>query len=871
MASVLFDADTGRFVANVGNAEQAVTKQAEAVARAKNSIVEWGQQAIASAQEQGKSYESLAAIQQRTAQRLASVTESNASRITAATERQISQIRQVANELKTLDNVISISEAKSAIEGVSKRQQASAILRAGSGSMSIRAAESFATMLPGFSQIASVAFPVVGALALGDAVVHLVEGVEKFYADLQKLPQAITDGFGEMHLSAQTANDELAVTNDRLESQIAHLEHKPATNGIQTALDEAKVSADHLLTSLTADGNKIDELLSKHSVGIMGALFDGKAVTSPFSDQVKKYNDAITGAQNDRVIALNNGDSQAAEAAQNNVYYQRKQAEKWAQYQLDVLNRNKIVNGADDTSNDANVAILKGSLSMWDVQDDAVTQQNRNNTDAVKLKGLQDAKTVSEQSQKAAEAQVKAWQQQLDVAKSGGDETVYAEGEYWALLAGTVKKGSYAYNEAMEKANEASARLHKEYNDTITKWNETQDKTSLGIDDDHDESLRHDFEPAGRESIANTAKWIDSQNAGIAIGQKNADSLATANIQYDEATHKITELTAAQLTAVQHANEYAEAMDRLSQALAYYQSQVTSTSAAEMERRKNVSDTQNAIATLTGSRAVQTVQDQQSIYSANQNDTVSGALDKMVDSWGTMTQQIASTLTSTINSFNGGIADALTTKTYNSWEYKRNFERALGSSVHQAGSSLIRNGLQTGESVFSKIPGLGGITSLLGKPAQKVSISNTAANPIWVKSVDALLGSSGGGINLTSLTGGGGGGDSTLGGLETLASIGIPFLAGGGDVSRNSPVVVGDGGKPELFVPHTSGRVYPDANAFSGGDTHNVYIDATGATDPDAVTMQVHRAMQQYLPVAINGSLQAMQDMKARRPASKAS
>ena len=58
--------------------------------------------------------------------------------------------------------------------------------------------------------------------------------------------------------------------------------------------------------------------------------------------------------------------------------------------------------------------------------------------------------------------------------------------------------------------------------------------------------------------------------------------------------------------------------------------------------------------------------------------------------------------------------------------------------------------------------------------------------------------------------------------LQTLVSK-IPFLAGGGDVSAGHPVVVGDGGRSEVFVPDTAGHVFPStseylkANRISGG------------------------------------------------------
>ena len=68
------------------------------------------------------------------------------------------------------------------------------------------------------------------------------------------------------------------------------------------------------------------------------------------------------------------------------------------------------------------------------------------------------------------------------------------------------------------------------------------------------------------------------------------------------------------------------------------------------------------------------------------------------------------------------------------------------------------------------------------------------------------------------MMGGGGGGfmSSILGPIGSL--FGIPGMARGGVPSTNSPTLVGEKG-PELFMPGTTGRVIPNNELGSGGET----------------------------------------------------
>lgn len=65
--------------------------------------------------------------------------------------------------------------------------------------------------------------------------------------------------------------------------------------------------------------------------------------------------------------------------------------------------------------------------------------------------------------------------------------------------------------------------------------------------------------------------------------------------------------------------------------------------------------------------------------------------------------------------------------------------------------------------------------------------------------------------------------------FESLGFSQVPWMASGGPVEAGKPVVVGDGGGPELFVPPTNGTILP-AGSFSGGMRVTVNVNGGFAT-----------------------------------------
>lgn len=175
-------------------------------------------------------------------------------------------------------DVLAASEQKAAAGasglGLSSRQAATAGIGILEGRMMSgnRAAAAFLSTTLGLGPILQAAFPVIGALALGEVLVQIATKLYDVYTKAEQAGQEIARAFDEANQKVEAGNDALALSNSRLQDEIDKLEGKPS-NGLQTALLEAIALADRLQSSLAADSRSLEELLKKHEVGYFaGAL-----------------------------------------------------------------------------------------------------------------------------------------------------------------------------------------------------------------------------------------------------------------------------------------------------------------------------------------------------------------------------------------------------------------------------------------------------------------------------------------------------------------------------------------------------------------------------------------------------------------------
>jgi hypothetical protein len=154
-----------------------------------------------------------------------------------------------------------------------------------------RHVQTFLATLPGVATAMAAAFPILAVAALGVALVGLTEKMEKHAQELIKAR-------GEMaELVVITGAHAQALETSRLkvEDHIRALEGKPAQNGIQIALNEAKKAADDLASSIQKDIVKENELLGKFEQGTISKLLQGsdasQGLIQEYQDYVKERTD----------------------------------------------------------------------------------------------------------------------------------------------------------------------------------------------------------------------------------------------------------------------------------------------------------------------------------------------------------------------------------------------------------------------------------------------------------------------------------------------------------------------------------------------------------------------------------------------------
>jgi hypothetical protein len=150
-----------------------------------------------------------------------------------------------------------------------------------------RVLERFLTTIPGVSKAFEMMFPILGATAFVSILVRMGDSIKQAVDHANNLGSSLSKGFSDLNRSAQTANDELEVTNVKLDAQIAKLEHKPA-NQLAVAFAEAKVEADKLDDSVRKAITDVQKLLTENKVGAVDSLL-GKGSSKDVDDVINGH------------------------------------------------------------------------------------------------------------------------------------------------------------------------------------------------------------------------------------------------------------------------------------------------------------------------------------------------------------------------------------------------------------------------------------------------------------------------------------------------------------------------------------------------------------------------------------------------------
>jgi hypothetical protein len=345
----------------------------------------------------------------------------------------------------------------------------------------------------------------------------------------------------------------------------------------------------------------------------------------------------------------------------------------------------------------------------------------------------------------------------------------------------------------------------------------------------------------------------------------------------------MSKLGEAQALAAMHAQAFADAQDRIDDALANAQKLP-----GGPDKQRTIEGLKNQSNQVGAQAQMQAVQDQ---YATSQQQiwpAAKTALDQMVQSFTDLAANLKDVIPKAMNSLNDDLVKGMLGHAK---------ARDFGQTFSQAGQGLLKTGLQGFEGNAMKALGLGkrdgsspqsalytidaskgsglpGTTGLAGQASsyfrpfiggqqqgqqqgggQGQSGGQSGGGSIWGNLLHSLTSSLFKGGGQSDGGGGGGGGD----GGDAEAGDFQGGFAGGGDFLANHPMIVGEHG-PELLTPGSSGHVSP--NSSLGGTSHTYNIDARGSNDPAAI----HAAVARALPHAVAASVQANHQAKMRSP-----
>ncbi len=737
----------------------------------------------------------------------------------------------------------------------------------------VRAAERFLSTTLRLGPALQMAFPVVGAIAFGAVIGRLVNEVAEFGEKMRNAARDAEQTWRGVQAPMTATNDALRVTNDRLEQQIAKLEGKPF-NGLKLAIDEAIKSADELGTKLDDDLGKIGATLKAQQPGFAGRFLN------PFSNDFKQAGtaDLSRHAQDvqDRLAEMDVQERQQLEqmrsagasqsqiaAASANFAHQRMQALReamdWAEQELRTARAKK--------SDQASLAAQTGARAgLQPLPISASTQQMFSMDPGERIRLLthyldnlgsardfigfdqadqnlsgrkdvdQAKKDAVERSKQASTAALQQARTRLEGMKAIRVMSLQDEEGYWQKIADSAKRGSELYNGALEEANKARAAILKKdqadwgatvlemvrADDQVQSMEEkiTEAVNSFGV-----ELMKQDRD-AAKESLRKAQEAF--RNATQA--EKDAEVLQEEAIRAGISSGALSEEQGARLLQALHQESFASWSAR----------------ARAFSQQFPDAGVPGASQAMRGF-GVQSEKDAAAVKSAQALGALSDAAQQMAQQFTDLPTQIQNFFAQTVSGFNELVVRSMMGDRSVNWGQ-------LGAGMV---GSVANAGLQYVEG--SAMKALFGIN-----PGAKMG---TQANPMWIRNVDmtGTVASSAGSV-LSSLAGSSGSGSSSGGTWSKVISTALSFLPGfaaGGAISAHMPAMVGESG-PELFVPHTSGRIVPNSALHGGGPT--IHVDARGAGDPAAVEAAVHRAMGGYLAMAPALAVAAVRDHNARMP-----
>jgi hypothetical protein len=890
--SVIFNADTAQYEANLAGLDKKTAATAQKIAEAKNKILEYNNQQIKSAQDLGKSYGELEAIQTRTAKSLDKVSEATAAKMLSSTEKQIDAHRRWREELSRLPKIQESHE-------IGAKQAASATVRGlENGNPGIRSVENFLTTIPGVGKAMQAIFPLIGGAALAGVFIEGAKAVVEFDQKMKDARTTIRDAYAEIAQSARKAGVELDLTGDKLDNAIAKLEHQPE-NFLKLALDEDRKAASALTSELISSGKAMDSLFNEQGVsfgqmvastiladlkrGLNSLLFPGakalfgKDETRPHmsTDDDKKFahdvNRTVRKASEeaqDALDAVAPDDAKAAKAAKAagkfKVMNALADAIQQAESHVNGINRLQQQHPNLDYSERLDLS----SDTLDDLRrQQRNTQKGFSNADKqVHLERLERQKADKAEGEKIAEKRLRALEAEAAALELNGatPKSIY---DFWNRNRQAFTTGSEQFNRVIEKQASIAKSAAEKMAHAIAEARAGNTVAAMDMLTGRKEP-KADEGPAALEAGRRAAAKMggDFAHAGDIASDSQAELTAMnakAKAQAEElrlneeAGQSISHLDALRRISVLHQVGFAAELDRLD---AKRNQVANATYLDEIQRQEQLKTIDQQRASLKIQADASAQRDRSKIDQPDSSGLVGAkdAIDEFTRAALDNATLMKETVSSSLGAINRTILDEMTGRGQRGqWK-----EVGRGIASNAAGALLNR--------------AEGTILSAFGKP------DGSSSNPLNVKIVDGLggMGASGslsglGKLLFPKLAGSGDPSDSSDSGSGVSGFFGkaIGFVGSifgghralGGNVQAGMTYDVGEMGR-ETFVAPANGTIVP--NSRLGDGTAHYAIQVANGVTPEQMAVHVRQALQEFHPHVVRSSVAAMQERSFRNPAS---
>jgi hypothetical protein len=740
----------------------------------------------------------------------------------------------------------SAKDFKSAMQREVKESNASlALLGEELGVRLPRHLRGFVSQLPGVSKAMSAAFAGVAVIAIAEV---LVKAAEKAY-ELAKAfdisgeaAKKNADAWKTLQTSQLRSNEQIELTNAKLDVEIAKLEHKPVNN-LKVALLEAQIAAGSLYEKLhKANLESIKLLKDSQPNWFIRLLSGGAAQTNTgVTDILEGANSATVGGHD---VGMPKQDP--LKEQRNNI-------------DVTITRLKTLQQSWKDANQAAITSPSAGSPVYSESQLDALQQEIYQKQ--AQRRGIDDEIANSEKR-----ATVNS-QTALNENRSALEKLAEQYREFRLAMAAAVDKMSIKpeSNDFVAKARELQAKATAEINKAFEKEAENlnkvhastaqvtadREKAIASVNRMTDALIQHNAQLAIEETHASILKLAGIETtpkqdtrAEMAVGISNI-----INPNFVPAMPKLVGTTQEQEIAKFNNNlkEQAALLSKVDVAVLTTQEKLN-VYAAELQSLGNKGE----ISWEQQTKALQVYAEELEKTEKRHMNSVSGFFNTFVDQSRQYGKEAAQTLDQAFSGFNDNLTKMLLGQK-TSW--KSLFDSLAGSTM-KIGLKGIEGNL------ISKIPGMGGL-----KMPQMIQASTVTVTAASVNVGGGPTGGSGAG-GLAGLFGDGGAGGGLTSGFSSIGDFGA--AAGGGDIDPYGMTLVGEKG-PELLTG-MAGHVHSNADTkkmLGGGDTHNYNytIDARD-TNPADTEMRVRKAIKESHMTAVQQSLSAHKEMQSRRPAS---